>query len=100
VNLMHERKDGALDLPPAVTPALATALGLRLLVAPALMLALSTFVLRVPDAYLLQAGMPAAINILIAGHAYGLDLRLMSGVIAWGTAVAVVVIVAVVAATA
>jgi malate permease and related proteins len=100
VNLMHEREDGALDLPPAVTPALATALGLRLLVAPALMLALSTFVLRVPDAYLLQAGMPAAINILIAGHAYGLDLRLMSGVIAWGTAVAVVVIVAVVAATA
>jgi malate permease and related proteins len=100
VNLMHEREDGALDLPPAVTPALATALGLRLLVAPALMLALSTFVLRVPDAYLLQAGMPAAINILIAGHAYGLDLRLMSGVIAWGTAIAVVVIVAVVVAAA
>jgi predicted permease len=91
VNLMHEREDGALDFPPAVTPALATALGLRLLVAPALMLALSTLVLRVPDAYLLQAGMPAAINILIAGHAYGLDLRLMSGVIAWGTAIGVAV---------
>lgn len=91
VNLMHEREDGALDFPPAITPALATALGLRLLVAPALMVALSTFVLRVPDAYLLQAGMPAAINILIAGHAYGLDLRLMSGVIAWGTAIAVAV---------
>ena len=91
VNLMHEREDGALDFPPAITPALATALGLRLLVAPALMLALSTLVLRVPDAYLLQAGMPAAINILIAGHAYGLDLRLMSGVIAWGTAVTVAV---------
>jgi malate permease and related proteins len=91
VNLMHEREDGALDFPPAITPPLATALGLRLLVAPALMVALSTFVLRVPDAYLLQAGMPAAINILIAGHAYGLDLRLMSGVIAWGTAIAVAV---------
>ena len=100
VNLMHERDDGALDFPPAVTPALGTALGLRLLVAPALMLALSTFVLRVPDAYLLQTGMPAAINILIAGHAYGLDLRLMSGVIAWGTAIAVAVLIAVVAATA
>jgi predicted permease len=94
VNLMHEREDGALDGSggiPKITPALATALGLRLLVAPALMVALSTFVLRVPDAYLLQAGMPAAINILIAGHAYGLDLRLMSGVIAWGTAVTVAV---------
>jgi predicted permease len=91
VNLMHEREDGALDFPPAITPALAAALGLRLLVAPALMFALSTLVLRVPDAYLLQAGMPAAINILIAGHAYGLDLRLMSGVIAWGTAIWVAV---------
>jgi malate permease and related proteins len=91
VNLMHEREDGALDFPPRMTPALACALGLRLLVAPAIMLALSTLVVRVPDAYLLQAGMPAAINILIAGHAYGLDLRLMSGVIAWGTAIGVVV---------
>jgi predicted permease len=89
VNLMHEREDGTLEFPPPVTPALGTALGLRMLVAPALMLALSALVLRVPDAYLLQAGMPAAINILIAGHAYGLDLRLMSGVIAWGTAIAV-----------
>src|SRR5919107_3040955 len=97
VNLMHEREDGALDFPPAITPPLATALVLRLLVAPALMLALSTLVLRVPDAYLLQAGMPAAINILIAGHAYGLDLRLMSGVIAWGTAIAVAVAVVAVA---
>jgi predicted permease len=98
VNLMHERGDGVLDVPPAITPALGTALGLRMLVAPAIMLLLSATVLRVPDAYLLQAGMPAAINILIAGHAYGLDLRLMSGVIAWGTAIAVVVAVVLAAA--
>jgi predicted permease len=98
VNLMHEREDGVLDFPPAITPALGTALGLRMLVAPAIMLLLSATVLRVPDAYLLQAGMPAAINILIAGHAYGLDLRLMSGVIAWGTAIAVVVAVVLAAA--
>jgi predicted permease len=97
VNLMHERDDGALDFPPRMNRPLAAALGLRLLVAPALMLAASTLILRVPDAYLLQAGMPTAINILIAGHVYGLDLRLMAHAIAWSTAI--VVTVAIVVAT-
>jgi len=87
VNLMGEREDGVLDFPPRVTPALATALGLRLLVAPAIMLLLNLLVLRVPDAYLLQAAMPTAINTLVAGHAYGLDLRLLAGAIAWSTAI-------------
>jgi predicted permease len=90
VNLMHEREDGALDFPPPMTPELATALALRLLVAPALMLAASVLILRVPDAYLLLAAMPTAINIMIAGHVYGLDLRLMAHAIAWGTAIVVV----------
>lgn len=89
VNLMGEREDGVLDFPPRVTPALATALGLRLLVAPAIMLAASAIVLRVPHAYLLQAAMPTAINTLVAGHAYGLDLRLLAGAIAWSTAIVV-----------
>ncbi|MEA2178284.1 MAG: malate permease [Solirubrobacteraceae bacterium] len=89
VNLMGEREDGVLDFPPRMTPALATALGLRLLVAPGIMLGLSLTVLRVPDAYLLQAAMPTAINTLVAGHAYGLDLRLMAGAIAWSTAIVV-----------
>jgi predicted permease len=89
VNLMGEREDGVLDFPPQMTPALATALGLRLLVAPAIVVALSLTVLRVPDAYLLQAAMPTAINTLVAGHAYGLDLRLLAGAIAWSTAIVV-----------
>jgi predicted permease len=89
VNLMGEREDGVLDFPPRMTPALATALGLRLLVAPGVVLGLSLTVLRVPDAYLLQAAMPTAINTLVAGHAYGLDLRLMAGAIAWSTAIVV-----------
>ena len=89
VNLMHEREDGALDFPPRMTPELAIALALRLLVAPALMLGASMLILRVPDAYLLLAGMPTAINIMIAGHVYGLDLRLMAHAIAWGTAIVV-----------
>jgi predicted permease len=43
--------------------------------------------------------MPTAINILIAGHAYGLDLRLMAGAIAWSTTIVVVVAIAVAAVT-
>jgi predicted permease len=97
VNLMGEREDGVLDFPPRMTPPLATALGLRLLVAPAIMLVLSVTVLQVPDAYLLQASMPTAINILVAGHAYGLDLRLMAAAIAWSTTI---VVAAALAATA
>ena len=97
VNLMHEREDGALDFPPRMSPPLAAALALRLLIAPALMLAASTLILRVPDAYLLQAGMPTAINILIAGHVYGLDLRLMAHAIAWSTAIVVTVAIVVAA---
>jgi predicted permease len=99
VNLMHEREDGVLDFPPRMTGALAATLTLRLLVAPALVLAASVLILRVPDAYLLQAAMPTAINILIAGHAYGLDLRLMAGAIAWSTTIVVVVAIAVAAVT-
>jgi malate permease and related proteins len=96
VNLMHETEDGTLDFPPRLTAPLLTALVLRLVVAPALMLAAGALLLSVPDAYLLLAGMPAAINILIAAHAYGLDAKLMADAIAWGTAV--VVVVAIVAA--
>jgi predicted permease len=96
---MHEREDGVLDFPPRMTSALATAVSLRLLVAPAVVLAASVLILRVPDAYLLQAAMPTAINILVAGHAYGLDLRLMAGAIAWSTTLVVVAAIAVAAIT-
>lgn len=96
VHLMHEREDGVLDFPPSMSPALLTALGLRLAVAPLVMLALSALLVRAPDAYLLQAAMPTGINTLIVAHVYGLDLRLTAAAVAWSTAI--VVVVAVVAA--
>lgn len=65
-------------------------LGLRLVIAPALMLALSALTFDVPDAYYVEAGMPTGINALVVAHAYGLDLRLTSAALAWSTAVAVV----------
>ena len=87
VNLAAEAEEGSLPLPPPFDAPIATALALRLLVAPALMLAFSAAIVRVPDAYLVQAAMPSGINSLVVAHTYGLDLRLTSAVLAWSTAI-------------
>ncbi len=71
--------------------ALAAAIGLRLVVAPALFLGLSAALIDVPDAYRLQSAMPSAIASLIVAHACGLDLRLTSTAIAWTTTIVIAV---------
>jgi malate permease and related proteins len=91
VNLAAEAEEGALPFPPPFDAAIGTALALRLLAAPALLLAFSAAVVRLPDAYLVQAAMPSGINSLVVAHAYGLDLRLTSAVLAWSTATVVTV---------
>jgi hypothetical protein len=95
VNLMGEREDGTLQFPPPLTAPIGVSIVLRMVVAPGLLLGLSALTVGVPDAYLVQAAMPAGINSLIVGHLYGLDLRLAAGAIAWSTAIAVVAAVAV-----
>ena len=90
VTLAAEAEDGALAFPPPFTRPVGVALGLRLVIAPALMLALSAATVDVPDAYFVEAAMPTGVNALVIGHAYGLDLRLTSAALAWTTAVAVV----------
>jgi len=87
VNLAAESPDAGSPLP-AVDGGVLTAVALRMLAAPLLLVALSTLVVAVPRAYLLQAAMPSGINALVVGHAYGLDLRLTSAAIGWCTAVA------------
>jgi predicted permease len=87
VNLAAEAESGWLRL--ALTPPVAAAVVLRLLVAPALMVALSAMIVGVPHAYLFQAAMPSGINSLVVAHAYRLDLRLTSSALAWTTALAV-----------
>ncbi|MCW3023120.1 MAG: transporter [Conexibacter sp.] len=89
VNLMGEREDGTLQFPPPLTAPIGVSIVLRMVVAPGLLLGLSALTVGVPDAYLVQAAMPAGINSLIVGHLYGLDLRLAAGAIAWSTAIAV-----------
>jgi predicted permease len=90
VNLMGERQEGTLGFPPPLTQAVGVVIALRLAVAPALLAALSAITIGVPDAYLVQAAMPAGINALIVGHLYGLDLRLIASASAWSTTSAVV----------
>ena len=89
INLMHESEDGTLRFPPPFTAPVATAVGLRLLAAPALLLALSRLTTQVPDAYVVQAAMASGINSLVVAHLYGLDLPLAADAIAWSTAIVV-----------
>jgi malate permease and related proteins len=89
VNLAAEAQEGALRIPPPLTPAVGSAIALRLLAAPALMLGLSAVTVAVPHAYLLEAAMPCGINSLVVAHAYGLDLKLTSSAVAWTTTLVV-----------
>ena len=90
VTLAAEAEDGAMAFPPPFTAPVGVTLGLRLVLAPALLVALSALTIDVPDAYLVEAAMPTGVNALVVGHAYGLDLRLTSAALAWTTTVAVI----------
>jgi len=72
---------------PALSAPVATALGLRLLVAPALLAGLAAPLIDLPEPYLLLAAMPCGINALAVAHVYGLNVRLTAAAIAWGTAI-------------
>lgn len=90
VTLAAEAEEGAMRFPPQLSPAVGVAVLLKLLVAPAIVLALSALVIDVPDAYVVQAAMASAINGIVIAHEYGLDRALMAAAIAWSTAIAVV----------
>ncbi|HEY8582959.1 MAG TPA: AEC family transporter [Capillimicrobium sp.] len=91
IALATEADEGALAFPPRFDAAVGVALALRLVAAPALMLAGSAIIGGVPDAYLLQAAMPCGINSLVVAHAAGLDLRLCAAAVTWTTAAVVLV---------
>lgn len=88
VQLAVETRDGAPRFPPLSAP-VTLVLGLRLAVAPLLLLGLSALTVDVPDAYLVQAAMPVGINMLVVAHAYNLDLPLAVSAIAWSTTIAI-----------
>jgi len=66
------------------------ALGLKLAVAPGIMLGLSAALHEVPESYPAQAAMASAINSIIVAGEYGLDRGLVAAAIAWSTAIVVV----------
>lgn len=72
---------------PRLDRVVATAVGVRILLAPAIFLALSAVVADVPSALRISEAMPVGINSLVVAHATGLDLRVASSAIAWSTAV-------------
>jgi predicted permease len=88
VTLAEEAQEGALRFPPPFTRAIGAALALRLVLAPALLLALAAPLIDLPDAFLLLAAMPAGLHSVALAHAYGLDLPLAAGAIVWTTMVA------------
>ena len=89
VTLAAEAEEGGLRFPPRLDGPVSVALALKLLVAPAIVIALSRAVLEVPDPYLVQAAMASAINSIVIAHEYGLDRGLVASAIAWSTAIVV-----------
>jgi predicted permease len=91
--LTAEADEGAVPIPPPLDAPVALAVAIRLVVAPALLYLLALWLIDLPDPYLLLAAMPCGINTMVVTHAYGLDLRVSAGAVAWSTAIAVVAIV-------
>ena len=84
VRLAAER----VGFPPPLGAPVAVVVGLRIVVAPLVLLGLATLAGGVPDAYLLQAAMPVGVNTLTVAHAYDLDETLAAAALAWSTALA------------
>jgi predicted permease len=89
VTLAEEADEGAMKFPPPLTPQIGAAIVLRLLVAPALLLALAAPLIDLPAAFLLAATMPAGLHIVVLAHVYGLDVPFAAGAIVWTTMVSV-----------
>ena len=79
-----------IGFPPALGASVAVIVGLRMVLAPLLLLGLAAATVGVPDAYLVQAAMPVGINTLVVAHAYDLDRALAAAALAWSTALALV----------
>lgn len=85
VQLAHER----IGVPPPFSAPLGIVVGLRMAVAPLLLLGMAAATaVDVPDAYLMQAAMPVGVNTLVVAHAYDLDRGLAAAALAWSTALA------------
>ena len=86
VQLTAEARETTLRLSPPV----AVVIALRMVAAPLLLIAIATPSIDIPDAYLVQAAMPVAVNTLVVAHAYELDRAIAASALAWSTAFALI----------
>ncbi len=93
VALAEESEHGTFAGIPRLDGPVALAIGCRMLLAPALLVALAAPLIDLPEPYLLLAAMPCGLNSMIVTHAYGLDVRVAASAIAWSTAIAIVALV-------
>jgi predicted permease len=91
--LAEEAAEGEVPVPPPVDPPVALGVAARLALAPGLLYLLAFPLIDLPGPYLLLAAMPCGINTMVVTHAYGLDLRVSAGAVAWSTAIALAAIV-------
>ena len=90
VQLAAGRRAEGWRFPLRLSAPVAVIVGLRMVVAPLLLIGLAWSTITIPDAYLVQAAMPVGINTLVVAHAYDLDLTIATSALAWSTAIAVV----------
>jgi malate permease and related proteins len=94
VTLAEEAEEGALKFPPPLNPPTVVAIAVRLLLAPALLVALAAPFIDLPAAFLLASTMPAGLHIVVLAHVYGLDVPFAAGAIVWTTMISVPVLLA------
>ncbi|HYC82012.1 MAG TPA: AEC family transporter, partial [Solirubrobacterales bacterium] len=89
--LAEDAEEGTLPMPPPLTRAVMIALVARLVLAPALLIALAAPLIDLPSTYRLLIAMPTGLSAMAVAHAYGLDTRTLAEVTVWTTAAVVLV---------
>jgi malate permease and related proteins len=87
--LAENAEHGALPFPPPLTRPVALAVGVRLVIAPGLLILFAAPLIDLPPAYLLIATMPSGITSMIIAHTYGLDMEIAAEAVAWSSAIVV-----------
>jgi hypothetical protein len=91
--LAEESEHGVFAGIPRFDAPVAVAVGLRMVLAPLLLLGGAAILIDVPTPYLVLAAMPCGVNSMIVTHTYGLDLRISAACVAWSTAIAAVALI-------
>jgi len=67
------------------------AIGLKMILFPTVVLALSVIFIDIPDPFISQAAMACGINPLLVAHVYGMDRSLAASAVAYSTVIVVAV---------